>query len=96
MAMHAISSLFFLGIILGIFRLFIIVVLACFQKFSRKRIYDLSYQPFVTLLVPAYNEAVVITKTLHNLLQSSYKNLEIIMIDDGSSDDTFARAEQDF
>jgi cellulose synthase/poly-beta-1,6-N-acetylglucosamine synthase-like glycosyltransferase/peptidoglycan/xylan/chitin deacetylase (PgdA/CDA1 family)/spore germination protein YaaH len=46
------------------------------------------YAPFVTVIVPAYNEAKVITSTLRSLLACAYENLEIIVVDDGSTDET--------
>ena len=48
----------------------------------------------VTITVPAYNEEVVIEKALRSLLKQSYPNLEIIVIDDGSSDRTFLKAKR--
>jgi len=42
--------------------------------------------PLVTVLVPAYNEQGVISRTLTSLLNTKYENKEIIVIDDGSSD----------
>lgn len=53
-----------------------------------------NYQPRVTVLVPAYNESTVIIKTVRSLLKSSYKNLEVIIIDDGSKDDTWEIAKK--
>ncbi len=44
----------------------------------------------VSVLVPCYNSQAFIRKTIPSLLNQSYKNLEIILIDDGSTDDTFA------
>tara|TARA_Y100000034_G_scaffold135421_1_gene207275 strand:+ start:426 stop:1505 length:1080 start_codon:yes stop_codon:yes gene_type:complete len=44
--------------------------------------------PLVTVLVPAYNEELCIKKTLQSLLVQSYSNLEIIVINDGSTDRT--------
>lgn len=49
-------------------------------------------EPLVSVLVPAYNEGEVIQKTIHSLLASRYRNLEIVVIDDGSKDDTYACA----
>lgn len=42
--------------------------------------------PLVTILVPAYNEQAVISRTLSSLVNLKYRNKEIIVIDDGSSD----------
>lgn len=44
--------------------------------------------PRITILVPAYNEELVIESSLHSLLELDYPNMEIIVIDDGSTDDT--------
>lgn len=46
-------------------------------------------EPLVSVLVPAYNEGEVIQKTIHSLLASRYQNLEILVIDDGSKDNTY-------
>ncbi len=45
--------------------------------------------PLVTLIVPAYNEEEAIGKTVGALLELSYPNKEIIVVDDGSTDGTF-------
>ena len=44
--------------------------------------------PLVSLLVPCYNEADNIDESLPFLLKSNYPNLEIILVNDGSKDDT--------
>jgi len=49
--------------------------------------------PFVTVVVPAYNEGVVIENCLRSIVRSRYDSYEVIAVDDGSSDDTFARME---
>jgi poly-beta-1,6 N-acetyl-D-glucosamine synthase len=43
-------------------------------------------KPLVTILVPAYNEQTVISRTLNSLVNLKYENKEIIVIDDGSTD----------
>ncbi|MFJ5646096.1 bifunctional polysaccharide deacetylase/glycosyltransferase family 2 protein [Streptomyces sp. NPDC093223] len=47
----------------------------------------------VTVLVPAYNEEAGIASTLGSLLASTHTDLQIIVIDDGSTDATAAIAE---
>lgn len=42
----------------------------------------------VSIVVPAYNESVTIEATVRSLLALDYKLYEIIVVDDGSSDDT--------
>ena len=52
------------------------------------------FAPPVTILVPAYNEGPVIQSALRYLLELNYPAYEILVIDDGSSDDTYALASQ--
>ena len=43
----------------------------------------------VSVLIPARNEEINIKRCLYSLIDQSYKNLEIIVLDDDSSDQTF-------
>ncbi|MFC3285777.1 glycosyltransferase family 2 protein [Litchfieldella rifensis] len=45
--------------------------------------------PKVSVLMPAYNSATTIEKALRGLLQQTWQNLEIIPVDDCSTDDTW-------
>lgn len=45
-----------------------------------------SSAPLVSILVPAYNEQAVISRTLNSLVNIKYDRKEIIVIDDGSTD----------
>lgn len=45
--------------------------------------------PGVSLLAPAYNESATIGASIRSLLSVNYPNLEVVVINDGSSDDTF-------
>lgn len=53
---------------------------------------DGSFTPMVSIIVPAFNEGKVIETSLRSLLALDYPNFEIIVVDDGSWDDTFVRA----
>jgi poly-beta-1,6 N-acetyl-D-glucosamine synthase len=48
--------------------------------------------PLVTIIVPAYNEGAVIQGSIRSLLALDYPRYEIIVIDDGSVDDTYRKA----
>ncbi len=61
-----------------------------YAQLERHRKYDESYKPLVSILVPAFNEEKVISRTLETLVNLKYENKEIIVIDDGSTDKTFA------
>lgn len=45
--------------------------------------------PLVSILVPCYNEEKVIKASLESLMRLSYPRYEIIVIDDGSTDETY-------
>ncbi|HJP94874.1 MAG TPA: glycosyltransferase [Pyrinomonadaceae bacterium] len=83
---------FLIGILLGLARLLFVGSLALQQWLRsrrRERIHAGSeYNPFVSILVPAYNEEPVIANTIRSLLASDYPHYEIIVIDDGSQDNT--------
>jgi peptidoglycan-N-acetylglucosamine deacetylase len=84
--------IFLIGILLGLARLLFVGSLALAQWLRsrrRERIHAGSdYVPFVSILVPAYNEELVIVNTINSLLASDYSKYEIIVIDDGSQDNT--------
>ncbi len=45
-------------------------------------------KPFVSIVVPAYNEGKVIGHCIESILASNYSEYEVILVDDGSSDNT--------
>ena len=46
--------------------------------------------PLVSVICPVYNSQEFILDTLNCILQQTYKNLEIIIVDDGSSDNSLS------
>lgn len=50
----------------------------------------------VSILVPAYNETDTILDSVKSLLQQEYNDYEIIVINDGSSDDTLKKVNRTF
>ena len=45
-------------------------------------------EPFFSIIVPSYNRAAIITPTLEAILQQEYQNFELLVVDDGSRDNT--------
>jgi cellulose synthase/poly-beta-1,6-N-acetylglucosamine synthase-like glycosyltransferase len=56
----------------------------------------LSSPPPVSIIVPAYNEGLTIVASIHALLSLDYEAHEIIVVNDGSSDNTLATLKQVF
>jgi len=48
----------------------------------------LPFIPFVSVILPCFNESDHLHETIEALMQSHYPNFEVIAVDDGSSDDT--------
>ena len=42
--------------------------------------------PFVTVLIPVFNGAIHLKETVSSIYKSTYRNFEIILVDDGSTD----------
>ena len=56
---------------------------------DRSILSPLSYYPKVSIIVPAYNEEVLLGRTVENLIEADYPDKEIIVVDDGSTDRTY-------
>ena len=51
-------------------------------------------RPLCTIIIPTYNHGKYIERSIQCALDQTYPNVEIIIIDDGSTDDTRARLQQ--
>jgi cellulose synthase/poly-beta-1,6-N-acetylglucosamine synthase-like glycosyltransferase/phosphoglycerol transferase MdoB-like AlkP superfamily enzyme len=68
------------------------------RKYLRKRSFtdysllaSSNYAPSVSILAPAYNEGANIIENVRSLLSIHYNNLELIVINDGSKDDSMQK-----
>lgn len=66
---------------------FINYLLSLLKPYKTRR-----WAPFVSILVPAYNEGRTIADSIKSALSQDYPDFEVIVIDDGSEDDTFEKA----
>jgi cellulose synthase/poly-beta-1,6-N-acetylglucosamine synthase-like glycosyltransferase len=60
-----------------------------------ERVYSHLQMP-ISLVVPAYNEAATIATSIRALLQLRYQHFEVIVVNDGSKDDTLAVMTREF
>lgn len=58
------------------------------KEFYRSRKFNNENLASVSVLIPAYNEEVGIIKTIKSVLATNYPKLEVVVINDGSSDQT--------
>jgi cellulose synthase/poly-beta-1,6-N-acetylglucosamine synthase-like glycosyltransferase/peptidoglycan/xylan/chitin deacetylase (PgdA/CDA1 family)/spore germination protein YaaH len=91
---HFIVMVFFVGDVLMSARLVLVGILAIIDRLRKHREPTPGFTPPIAVLVPAYNEETVIVRTVRSVLNSTYPNLHVIVIDDGSSDNT-AQAARD-
>ncbi len=86
---HFVITVFFVGDILMSARLLIIGLFAIIDRFRKRPSFaGPDYNPRVAVLIPAYNEELVIARTVRSVMMSTYKNIRIVVIDDGSKDRT--------
>jgi glycosyltransferase involved in cell wall biosynthesis len=45
-------------------------------------------KPLVSVVLPSYNRDYIVGKAIESVLEQAYKNWELIVVDDGSTDDT--------
>ena len=50
--------------------------------------------PLVSIIIPAYNCAAYIAETIESVIAQTYTEWECIIVDDGSTDDTFSIAKE--
>lgn len=88
---------FVAAIALGVVRIFAITPLAIVANRRQREVADSpDFQPPVTVIIAAYNEEAVIVRTVQSVLGSLYKGLEVIVVDDGSTDSTYDAVSQAF
>ena len=67
-------------------------ILAAFARRHVRRVRGAAvegpFEPAVSVVVPAFNESVAIERCVRSIASSDYQELEVIVVDDGSDDDT--------
>ncbi|RYY91450.1 MAG: glycosyltransferase family 2 protein, partial [Chitinophagaceae bacterium] len=93
-------TLFVLFIAFSAGRLLLMAVLALLEQRREKKTVFLpvagAQLPRVSIIVPAYNEEVNAVASLRHLLKTDYPAFDIVFVDDGSKDSTYARVSEAF
>lgn len=77
------STFLFLSVVVGASTLY-----RTRQQVRLKNVLEQNYYVPVSIIVPAYNEETTVVETVRSLLALDYTIYEIIVVDDGSKDDT--------
>lgn len=86
---NIIGKLFFVTIATIIIATVTNITLAAINLLRARRIRtNKRFKPLVSVIISAYNEEKVLEQTVRSVLGSNYRKLEIIIVDDGSKDDT--------
>ncbi|MCQ2405518.1 MAG: glycosyltransferase family 2 protein, partial [Clostridia bacterium] len=46
------------------------------------------HEPLISVIVPVYNVSAYLDRCVESLISQTYKNLQILLVDDGSTDDS--------
>jgi cellulose synthase/poly-beta-1,6-N-acetylglucosamine synthase-like glycosyltransferase/peptidoglycan/xylan/chitin deacetylase (PgdA/CDA1 family)/spore germination protein YaaH len=98
---HMLFALFIVGIVLSVSRMLLMAILAWRQKRKEESAKPTAMlaaekMPLVSIIVPAYNEEINAVRTIESLLNQDYPNMQVVFIDDGSKDSTFATVSNAF
>ena len=81
----------FIFLLITIVRYIVFIIFSFVDAIESLHIHYPDYKPMVSILVPAYNEGKVIEASVKSLLSLDYPNYEVIIINDGSTDDTLKK-----
>ncbi len=94
------ETLFISAIALGLLRLLFMAALSLAHRAKESRrepaMLDPQTGPMVSVLIPCFNEEKVIAASVARILESNWARLEVIVLDDGSSDGTTQEVETHF
>jgi len=96
-----IVSYFFMGN--GVYTLLMVLSLGSVWLYNRRLAYqgmdeirESPVTPPVTIIIPAWNEEEIIREATESILRTDYPDLEVVVVDDGSTDRTLERLVEHF
>ncbi|MGQ0605807.1 MAG: glycosyltransferase family 2 protein [Candidatus Nitrosotenuis sp.] len=92
--MTVVQAVFIWSLTLSFWQTMLFVPLAIRSVAKESQLTDPPEWPKISVIIPAYNEEKVIRTTIESLLATDYANKEIILVDDGSKDQTLTIALQ--
>lgn len=100
---HAILWIFFIFMVVtaGVYLILNIIAYNSLIKYMQVRRDEddarlTGYEPPISIIIPAYDEAQTIVSSVRSLLQLYYSHFELIIVNDGSSDETLAVLKKEF
>ncbi|HVN00787.1 MAG TPA: glycosyltransferase [Caulobacteraceae bacterium] len=94
------TTLFITAIVLGVARLVFLASLALYHRLTAPGrappMLDPATGPMVSVLIPCFNEEKVIVASVARILHSNWLKLEVLVLDDGSTDGTAAKVREAF
>ena len=92
---YLVSNLFYLGLLITAF----VAAARHRLRLSSLRLQTLDNSPFtppISILVPAHNEEATIVESVRSLLSLDYPDLQIVIVNDGSTDRTLELLRSEF
>ena len=89
-----ITIIIYLSIYIGLVSTTFYILSFLAYKKKKRPMYTDDELPMVSVIIPAYNEEKTIAKTIKSVSESNYPKFEIIIIDDGSKDNTLKIAKK--
>lgn len=99
----SVITIVYFAILNGLYMTFTAVAWRTLGRHLRGRAYsaveeafDSPFTPGITVILPAFNEAAGIVQSVYSLLALRYPKYEVVVVNDGSTDDTVARLRDAF
>jgi poly-beta-1,6-N-acetyl-D-glucosamine synthase len=96
-----VSTIIAIFVLMTLMKNYLFLVLAPFYTIKEKNRYikavnkryrreknKFTYEPKISIIVPAWNEEVGILKTMDSIIENGYSNFELVVINDGSTDNS--------